>query len=157
MKFSRIKIGRQGNFILGIVLIFFVFFGYICNEYPRSYEGDMTIGTELLFLYQVLFNQKTFWSFVILFVIMFFLALRESFYEYALRNSIWYIPVIIIISWFWYWVLIGFDPSVFYIYFITIEGYLTIATLLCINLLAAISASVINEKRKELLQIEDLK
>ena len=52
-------------------------------------------------------------------------------------------------SWFWYWILFGFDAIVFVIYFIRIEGYLTILSILCINLLAAISASIINEKRRE--------
>lgn len=155
MKFSKIQIGRQGNFIMGILLIFFVFFGYIANEYPRNLAGDITIGQELLFLYQIIFNPGTFWAFIILFGIMFLVAFRELFYEYAIRNSIWYIPVIMIISWFWYWFLFGFDPSVFYIYFIKVEGYLTILSLLCINLLAAISASIVNEKRKEMLKTED--
>ena len=85
---------------------------------------------------------------------MFFIAIRESFYEYAIRNSIWYIPAIIIMSWLWYWILYGFDPTVFYIYFIQIEGYLTILSLLCINLFAAILASFISEKRKELRALE---
>jgi hypothetical protein len=154
MKFSRIKLGRQGNFILGLLLIYFLFFGYICNLFPRDLAGVLTIGDQLLFLYQILFNPRTILSFFILFGIMFFIALRESFFEYAIRNSIWYIPAIMIISWFWYWFIYGFDATVFYIYFIQIEGYLTILTLLGINLLAAILASIINEKRKE---IRDLK
>ena len=104
----------------------------------------------LIFVYQILFHPHSFLSLIILFAIVFFIALRESFFEYAIRNSIWYIPAIMIMSWFWYWFLYGFDATVFYIYFIQIEGYLTILTLLCINLLAAFLASIINEKRKEL-------
>lgn len=154
MKFSKIQLGRQGNFILGILLLYFVLFGYICNEYPRYYDVSLketlptTVGQSLIFLYQILFNPSTFLSFIILFAIMFVVALRESFYEYAIRNSIWYVLVIIIISWIWYWILYGFDASVFYIYFIRVEGYITIATLLCTNLLAAILASATNEMRK---------
>ena len=151
MKFSRIKVGRQGNFILGLFLIYFLFFGYIANTFERA------IGEELLFLYQILFDVQTFWATIILFGIMFFVALRESFYEYAIRNSIWYIPGIIIMSWFWYWIVfLEFDATVFFIYFIRIEGYLTILSLLCINLLAAILASIVNERRKLLRKIEDL-
>ncbi|MHA2280546.1 MAG: hypothetical protein ACXAC5_06820 [Promethearchaeota archaeon] len=154
MRFSRIKLGRQGNSILGLFLLFFLFFGLISSYFPRNLARDILIGERLLFLYQILFNPSTFWSFIILFGIMFFVAYRESFYEYAIRNSIWYIPAIMIMSWFWYWIIYGFDPSVFYIYFIQIEGYLTILTLLCINLSAAILASFITEKRKELRTIE---
>lgn len=160
MKFSKIHLGRQGNFILGILLLYFVFFGYISNQYPRILDRTVnktlqtTVGQRLIFLYQILFNPSTFLSFIILFAIMFFVAFREPFYEYAIRNSIWYIPVIIIISWIWYWILYGFDASVFYIYFIRVEGYITIGTLLCTNLLAAILASVTNEKRKLMIRRE---
>lgn len=160
MKFSKIQLGRQGNFILGIILLYFVFFGYITNAYPRFYNQAIKktvqsmVGQKLIFLYQILFNPSTFLSFIILFAIMFFVAFRESFYEYAIRNSIWYVPAIIIISWIWYWILYGFDASVFYIYFIRVEGYITILTLLCTNLFAAILASVINEKRKLLIRQE---
>lgn len=154
MKFSRIKVGRQGNFILGLLLLFFVFFGYISNEFQRDLNNQVTIGEELIFMYQILFNPTSSLSFFILFGIMFLVALRESFFEFAIRNSIWYIPAILIMSWFWYWFLFGFDATVFYIYFIRIEGYLTIFSLLSINLLAAISASVLNEKRKELKESE---
>lgn len=154
MKFSRIKVGRQGNFILGLLLLFFVFFGYISNEFQRDLNNQVTIGEDLIFMYQILFNPTSSLSFFILFGIMFLVALRESFFEFAIRNSIWYIPAILIMSWFWYWFLFGFDATVFYIYFIRIEGYLTIFSLLSINLLAAISASVLNEKRKELKESE---
>jgi len=154
MKFSRIKLGRQGNFILGLLLIYFLFFGYISSVFIKDFSGQAHIGNRLIFLYQILFNPSTFLSFIILFGIMFFIAVRESFYEYAIRNCIWYIPAIMIISWFWYWIIYGFDPTVFYIYFIQIEGYLTILSLLCINLFAAFLASVITEKRKELRALE---
>jgi len=160
MKFSKIQLGRQGNFILGIILLYFVFFGYITNAYPRFYNQAIKktvqsmVGQKLIFLYQILFNPSTFLSFIILFAIMFFVAFRESFYEYAIRNSIWYVPAIIIISWIWYWILYGFDASVFYIYFIRVEGYITILTLLCTNLFAAILASVTNEKRKLMIRQE---
>ncbi|MFX0029934.1 MAG: hypothetical protein ACFE8B_12035 [Candidatus Hermodarchaeota archaeon] len=150
MKFSKIKLNRQGNFILGILLIFFFFFGYIANEYPKTRGGVYTFKEELIFLHQFLFNPTSYFSFIILFTIVFIIAIRENFFEYAIRNSIWLIPVILLISWIWYWILFGFDASVFYIYFIRIEGYLTILSLLCINLLAAISASIINEKRREI-------
>ena len=152
MKFSRIKLNRQGNFILGLILIFFLFFGYIANEYPKDYvSGEYIYGfrEELIFLHQFLFNPSSFWAFIILFGIVFIDSLRENFFEYAIRNSIWYIPAIFIMSWFWYWILFGFDAIVFVIYFIRFEGYLTIISILCINLLAAISASIINEKRRE--------
>lgn len=154
MKFSRIKLGRQGNFILGLFLIYFLFFGFLSSFFPRTMSGQMTIGIRLIFFYQILFNPSTFGSFIILFGIMFFIGYRESFFEYAIRNSIWYVPAIMIMSWFWYWIIYGFDPTVFYIYFIQIEGYLTILSILFINLIATFLASSFTEKRKELRAIE---
>ncbi|MFX1477413.1 MAG: hypothetical protein ACFFCI_04710 [Promethearchaeota archaeon] len=142
MKIANIDIGRQGNFILAIVLLYFLFFGYVCNATGKN------IGIKLIFLYQVLFNPTTFFSFIILFAIVFIMALRENFFEYAIRNSIWLIPAIIFMSWFWYWFIYGFNYTVIYIYFIRIEGVLTIVSLVCTNLLAAILASIIKERRK---------
>jgi hypothetical protein len=142
MKIAKIDVGRQGNFILAIALLYFLFFGYICNATGKN------VGMQLIFLYQVLFNPTTFLSFIILFAIVFIMASREKFFEYAIRNSIWLIPAIIFMSWFWYWFINGFDITVIYIYFVTIEGLLTIASLVCTNLLAAILASIIKERRK---------
>ena len=161
MKVSRIQLGRQGNFIFGVILLYFVFFGYIANAYPRFVDPSIlkdiktvpsVVHEKLIFLHQILFNPSTFWAFIILFGIIFLVSYRESFYEYAIRNSLWYIPAILIMSWIWYWILYGFDPVVFYIYFIRIEGYLTLISLVCINLLAAITASIVNETRKEIIK-----
>jgi len=63
MKFSRIKVGRQGNFILGLLLLFFVFFGYISNEFQRDLNNQVTIGEDLIFMYQILFNPTSSLSF----------------------------------------------------------------------------------------------
>ena len=47
----KIDFGRQGNFILAILLSYFIFFGYICNEYKKH------IGDRLLFIYQIILIQ----------------------------------------------------------------------------------------------------
>ena len=85
----KIELSRQGKFILGILLIHFVFFGYIANLYKR------TVGERLLFLYQIIFKPVSILSAVILFVIVFFMVFREKFFEYGIRNSIWLTPIII--------------------------------------------------------------
>ena len=74
------------------------------------------------------------------------MVIRENFYEYGIRNSIWLIPFIIVMSWIWYWFIYGFDFSVIGFYFIRLESYLTILTLLGINLFAALIASIAKEK-----------
>jgi hypothetical protein len=138
----KIEIGRQGNFILALLLLHFVFFGYICNvfEYPKN------IGDSVLFLYKVFFNPTSILSGIILFAIVFIMVIRENFFEYGIRNSIWLIPAIIIMSWIWYWFIYGFNFFMIGFYFIRIETYLTILTLLGINLLAALTGSMVKEQ-----------
>ncbi len=148
----KIDLSRQGNFILALLLIHFVFFGFICNIYLR------TIEEELVFLYQILFNPSTILSLVILIAIIFLMVLKEHFFEYGIRNSIWLVPIIILLSWFWYWLLNGFDIALIGVYFTRIEGYLTIISLFGINFISAISAAIIKEKYKRYIaKIKEIK
>lgn len=154
MKFKKIELGRQTNFILASLLLHFIFFGYLANVYTKD------IGVGVLFLYQVMFNFQSFFSLIILFAIVFFMAFREKFFEYSLRNSIWLIPVIVIMSWVWYW-FISMDIttvnvfdifSIIGMWFLSIESYITILVLLVINLTASISASVARIKYDRFLE-----
>ncbi len=141
MKFTKIEFARQTNFILALLLIHFVFFGYLSNVYEKS------IGEGVLFLYQVIFHPESFYASIILAAIVFLMAFRERFFEYGIRNSIWLIPFIIIQSWIWYWFIIeNFDISVIWTYFLRIESYITILTLLGVNILSAIFASIARQK-----------
>ena len=141
MKFTKIEFARQTNFILALLLIHFVFFGYLSNFYEKS------IGDGVLFLYKVLFHPESFFASIILAGIVFLMAFRERFFEYGIRNSIWLVPFIIVQSWIWYWFIIeNFDISVIWGYFTRLESYITILTLLGINLLSAILASIARQK-----------
>jgi apolipoprotein N-acyltransferase len=141
-----IDISRQGNFIMAVLLIHFVFFGYICNVFEKAIEE------ELVFLYKVLFSPATFLSLIILIGIVFFMVFRENFYEYGIRNSIWLVPIIIVMSWIWYWFLNGFDITLIGVYFTTAEAYITILSLLGINLFTAILAAYAKERYKKYLE-----
>ena len=208
MKFKKIEFARQTNFILALLLIHFVFFGYLSNFYQKS------IGEGVVFLYQKMFlpilmplsvlwltiivaliicigvlliaskieaSDKKFlilllafiscviiipiivkislfpevlgvflqvniipdFSVIILAGIVFLMAFREKFYEYGIRNSIWLIPFIIVQSWIWYWFIIeSFDVTSIGGYFIRIESYITILTLLGLNLIISMLAGV---------------
>ncbi|MFW9770608.1 MAG: hypothetical protein ACFFBY_13090 [Promethearchaeota archaeon] len=153
MKFKKIEFARQTNFILGLLLVHFVFFGYLANIFHPPVSSYKGIGERILFLYQVLFSPYTFLSAIILGVIVFIMAFREQFFEYGIRNSIWLIPFIIIESWIWYWFIIEeFDITVIGMYFIRIESYITIVSLFGINLFAAFLASIAKEKYKTYLK-----
>jgi len=142
----EIDLSRQSNFLLALILIHFVFFGFICNIFLKN------IGEELLFLYQILFNPTTVISLVILIAIVFFMVIREDFFEYGVRNSLWLTPFIIIMSWIWYWFLNDLDVTFIGQYFIRIESYLTILSILAINFLTAVVASIIKEKYKKYIE-----
>ena len=137
---TKIEISRQGNFILTSLLIHFLFFGYLCLVYEKS------IGENILFLYKAMFTPVAFFSSIILFFIVFLMVFRESFYEYGIRNSIWLVPLIIIESWIWYFFIIEFNLAVIPLYFTKYESYITILSLLGINLLAAVTGALVKQK-----------
>lgn len=151
MKFSKIDLGRQTNFIIALLLVHFIFFGYISNVYFK------TLGENILYLHRVLFSPYSFISFILLFGIIFLMVYRENFYEYGIRNSIWIIPFILIESWIWYFfIFYDLQTNIFIQlgnvfvaigqFFISLDGYVTIITLFATNLLAAILASIAKER-----------
>ncbi len=143
MVYKKIDFGRQGNFILALLLTHFLFFGYLSNVYRKD------IGEGVLFLYQVMFHPSSFLSVLILCVIVFIMVFREQFYEYGIKNSIWLVPFIVIESWIWYWFISGsFDITIIGGYFLRIESYTTILVLLGINLFTAILAAITKERYK---------
>ena len=146
----KIELSRQGNFILAILLIHFVFFGYLSITFEKG------IGERLLFLYQILFNQSFFLSLIILFVIVFIMVLREKFFEYGIRNSIWLTPIIIIQSFIWFWMMFGFDITIIGDFFTRYEGYVTILSILGVNLFAAILAAILKQYRKKWKKLDQL-
>ena len=148
MKFKKPDIGRQGNFILGLLLIHFLFFGYLSNVYLNSLPVN-SIGDGILFLYKVMFNPCSYLSAIILFLIIFLMTFRENFYEYGMRNSIWTIPFIIVESWIWYWFINGFDIMLIGVYFIRIETYLNLLSLAALILSATFLGAIAKERYKE--------
>ena len=142
---SKIEFGRQGNFLLTILMTHFIFFGYISNRYRKS------IGQDILYLHKILFNPYSFLSLIILFTIVFIMVFRESFFEYGIRNSIWLTPIILGQSWFWY-IFVNYKLDILVQigrFFISYEGYITIFSVLGINLLAAILAAFAKQKYNE--------
>lgn len=136
----KIDFSRQGNFILTLLLIHFLYFGYICSVYGKS------IGENILFLHVIMFNPRSFLSLIFLMIIIFILAVREHFFEYGIRNSIWVIPFMIVMTWVWYWFINGFDILLIFLYFTRYESYISILTLVVINLSSALLGSYVRIK-----------
>ncbi|MBY9014131.1 MAG: hypothetical protein KGD68_00425 [Candidatus Lokiarchaeota archaeon] len=143
MKKIKIELARQGTFIVTIILIHFVFFGYIANVYEK------TIGINIIFLNKILFSPVSYLSTLILIAIVFFLVFREAFFEYGLRNSIMLVPIMIGMSWVWSWIMNGFNLIIIPLFFISLDGYLTIISIFGINLATAILASILKQRYKE--------
>jgi len=148
MSLSRgIRLSRQTTLIIAILAIHFILFGYICNVISMPKPSSSTAaGTEVLYLDQILFNLATLPSLFILIGIIFFVAIREQFFEYALRNAFWLVPFIIIESWIWYWINGGFDLTAIGAFFLSGDGYLTIAGLILVNMGTAIFGASVRIK-----------
>ncbi len=138
----KIQWNRQGNVIITFFLIHFVFFGYLSLVYENS------IGENLLFLCLAFISPTSIFSLPILMVIIGFLVLREDFFEYGIRTSLWFVPIIICESWIWYGFIYGFDITIIVTYFTRIEGYITILTLFSVIFVSAFFAAYLKEKLK---------
>ena len=152
MKKIKIEFARQGNFIVAILLIHFIFFGYIANVYEKITDPISTLSSieiDIIFLNKILFSPASYLSTLILIAIVFILAFRETFFEYGLRNSIMLVPIIIGMSWLWSWIINGFNLIIIPLFFITLDGYLTIISLFGINLSTAILATILKQKYEE--------
>jgi len=68
----KIDISRQGNFLFALLMIHFLFFGFICNVDIYEYN----VGLRILYLNRVLFNPLSFsfLSSIILFFIILWLT-----------------------------------------------------------------------------------
>jgi len=111
---------RSINFFLGLLLIYFLFFGFIINT--GNYNQQKDPGIKILYVYTAFFNTDKLtiygivwpnfirfifktpcWaSIFILFLIGILQSYREDFVVYAIKNNIWMAPIIIVISWILY-------------------------------------------------------
>ncbi len=145
---KRFEITRQNNLLVAILLVFFVFFGYLCNSVEKS------IGYRIIFLHQALFAPGTFPSVIILVLIIAIMVVREPFWEYGLRNSLWLTPIILGFSWFWFLIinqfnfgeiLTNFSNSITLTQFL-IEGFLTVIIILGITFFTAVGSIILKMK-----------
>lgn len=146
---DRVKFdfGKQGGYILAILIIYFVFFGLICSFYGRD------INEELIWLYTTIFEVNFGTPALLLFFISLILTYKEDVYHYGIKNSIWLNFFIILFSFFWYWTLKGFSLAPFILLFGSYQGYLTILILIAISLAGALSGWKLKEyvlKRKRI-------
>jgi len=148
---------KSANLFVGMFLIFFFFFGFICNSGEQFKQQDP--GNKLLFVYTAFINTDTFnplglympefldwiyliplWtSIFIFFGIGVYQAYREDFLVYAIKNNIIIVVFIIVLSWIWYsWLYSALIFKVIWWYFTSFHGYLNIFVLMFVYVGAGI-------------------
>ena len=145
----RLNLSKHGNLLVVIFFIHFVFFGYICYIYPEN------AGTKVIYLNQTLFETESFISLIILVVAVFLMGINEKFFEYGIRNSIWLVPIIVIESWIWYWIINVYQVNFFVDYFLNLNSYFTILVLFCVIFITAVLAAYVRQKYEENIKIEE--
>jgi len=166
----NIKWMKGGNMFIGFMLIFFFFFGFICNTGDQFKQQDP--GNKLLFVYTAFVSIDKFnplglylpgfleWVYLfplwlsvfIFFGIGVYQAYREDFLVYSIKNNIIMVVIIIVLSWIWYsWLYSTFIFTVIWWYFTSIHGYLNILVLLFLYVGAGILGGYlkINKYQKE--------
>lgn len=90
---------------------------------------------------------------VLLFFVTFALTFKEDIPEYGIKASIWLIPFIIILSFFFYTLMFGFSIDPFIYQFFSVEGWLNILILVLTVIAGSLSGMKVKQirmKRKEI-------
>ncbi|MHA1893657.1 MAG: hypothetical protein ACTSX4_04060 [Candidatus Helarchaeota archaeon] len=175
----KMKLSLSQNIIVGVLLLYFIFFGWITNcgtpeiqNNPQDYPPD-----NILFVYATFFNfEDKFhaWglhipellefiyeipvaaSLIILILIGIYQSYRENFVVYGIKNNLWTVPFIILISWIW--TSINAHELIFTTigrYFSSYHGYLNLIVLIFVYCLAGFIGSwlkTVKQRRDALLK-----
>lgn len=140
----KLELKNQGGFITGFLTIFFIYFGSISNiimfnergfQIPKS---EWTEGFLLIWSYQT-YLRTYFIPPLVLFLVCFTLTYREDNPHYGIKNSIWFIPLIVLVSFIWYWIIFGVSNDPFLFQFASWQGYINLMILFAISVGGAIS------------------
>lgn len=153
--FIQLTFKNQGGFVVGLIAIFYGYFGIICNSvmYDPStgfqiHKNEWIGGNLIIWSYQT-YVQTFFIPAFILFFVCFYLTFKEDIPYYGIKSSIWLVPITILISFLWFWIAdvngIWFQP--FILLLGHPNGYLTIFIIFAINL----SGSLIGMRVKQLV------
>ncbi|WP_457558602.1 hypothetical protein [Candidatus Harpocratesius sp.] len=172
------------NIIVGVFLLYFLFFGWIANcgipdilNNPHLYKPD-----HILFVYTNFLNFDPYYHFnplslnlpdfmkfvyripvgltslLIFIFIGIYQSYRENFVVYSIKNNIWTVPFIIIISWIW--TAINARELIFTTigrYFSSWEGYVNILVLLVVYTFAGVVGGWIRaivQKRESMIKVK---
>ena len=142
---------KSSSYILAMALVYFLFFGFICNSGGSVKQQDP--GNKLLFVYTAFFNTDLLtlnslsipgiaawiekiplWTSIFFFIgIGIFQSYQEDFLVMAVKKNIMMVPFIIGLSWLWF--AFNYQMGIHLViweYFSHYHGYLNIAFLLLV-------------------------
>jgi len=134
------------SFLILLVLIP-VFIIFILDLYWNLFNIVNVISTGTLYLTVQAF------SIVLLFVVCFGLTYKEDIPEYGIKVSLWMVPLIIALGFFFYTLMFGFSIEPFVLQFGSGAGYINVLILILTVLSGSLSGMKIKKeitKRKEI-------
>ncbi|MHA1673647.1 MAG: hypothetical protein ACTSYI_08455 [Promethearchaeota archaeon] len=179
------KIGQAEGIIIGTLLLYFFFFGWIANcgnsdvqNNPQDFLPD-----NILYVYTTFFNfedlfhpyglnlpsfmEKSLYSIpvavslIIFILIGIYQSYREDFVVYGLKNNLWTVPIVILISWIWTSYNAG--ELIFLTigrYFSHYHGYINIIVLLVIYSIAGLIGTwfkTIKQRKEAMIKAKAMK
>ena len=133
------------SFLILLILIP-MFIIFILDLYWNLFNIVNVISTGTLYLTVQAF------SIVLLFVVCFALTYKEDIPEYGIKASLWMVPLIIVLGFFFYTLMFGFSVEPFILQFGSGEGYVNVLILIITVLSGSLSGMKIKKemtKRKE--------
>ena len=134
------------SFLILLILIP-VFIIFILDLYWNLFNIVNVISTGTLYLTVQAF------SIVLLFVVCFALTYKEDIPEYGIKASLWMVPLIIALGFFFYTLMFGFSIEPFVLQFGSGQGYVNVLILILTVLSGSLSGMKIKKeitKRKEI-------
>jgi hypothetical protein len=134
------------SFLILLILIP-VFIIFILDLYWNLFNIVNVISTGTLYLTVQAF------SIVLLFVVCFALTYKEDIPEYGIKASLWMVPLIIALGFFFYTLMFGFSLEPFVLQFGSGAGYVNVLLLILTVLSGSLSGMKIKKeitKRKEI-------
>ncbi len=130
-----------------LLILIPVFIIFILDLYWNLFNIVEVINAGTLYLTVQAF------SIVLLFIVCFGLTYKEDIPEYGIKASLWFVPFIIAVGFFFYTLMFGFSLESFVLQFGSGEGYLNVLILILTVLSGSLSGMKIKKeitKRKEI-------
>lgn len=130
---------NQGLFVVAFIVLFYGYYGIMCNMLMYNTLGNQipksTWEEGFLVIWSFLAYPRTYFLPALLTALVcFLLTYAEEIPYYGIKSSLWFVPITVTFSIFWYWMIFGVSLEPFRLLFGHFNGYLNILILTAINL-----------------------